>query len=244
MKNIKSLNIKITYYSHSVFAISYSNFNILIDPFFTKNPLFKHNMKLFNKCLDDIYYNFILLTHAHEDHFGDVVYIAKRCNSCVISNYEISMYLVNKYNITNIYSVNYGSFVDLDFGKLRYIWSNHSSSFCDGSYGGNPGGFLLCLLNKFIYISGDTGLNYDMKLIPIFCKKKIDLAILPVGGCYTMSFDDVLIASDFVECNLILACHYNTFSNIKINSLEYIKDVFKKKNKKIVFLNIGDSLFI
>jgi L-ascorbate metabolism protein UlaG (beta-lactamase superfamily) len=126
-----------------------------------------------------------------------------------------------------------------DFGKLKYTPAIHSSSFPDGSYGGQPGGFVIESKNKNIYIAGDTSLTMDMKLIPLFTK--LDLAILPVGSNFTMDVDEAVIASDFVECDKVMGYHFDTFGYIEIDH-EKAKKRFFEKGKDLMLLEIGESL--
>jgi L-ascorbate metabolism protein UlaG (beta-lactamase superfamily) len=234
--------MKVTYYSHSSFGIYCNKFHILIDPFFSNNPLKNIHYDLFNQCLYDIKFDYILVTHAHDDHIHDVGIIAERTNALVISNYEICNYLACNYKIKTL-GINFGSFINTDFGKIRYTWAQHSSSFDNNFYGGNPGGFLLYIYDKYIYISGDTALTQEMKLIPFLIDSRLDVAILPIGGLYTMDYHEVLIASDFIKCDNILPCHYNTYSNIKVD-IKHIETVFNNQNKIIHFLNVGESIHI
>src|SRR5690606_34739264 len=115
----------------------------------------------------------------------------------------------------------------------------HSSSFADGTYGGNPGGFVIEGEHKNIYIAGDTALTYDMKLIPM--RTKLDLAVFPIGSNFTMDVDDAIIASDFVQCDKILGYHFDTFGYIEINHNEAIKKFFDV-GKDLMLLGIGESL--
>ena len=138
--------------------------------------------------------DFVLLTHAHQDHTLDAETIAKNNNAHLVSNYEIAMYYEKK-GIT-VHPMNHGGSWQFDFGKVKYVNAIHTSSFADGTYGGQPGGFVI-EGHKNIYIAGDTALTQDMKLIPM--QTKLDLAILPIGDNFTMGVDDAIRASDFVE---------------------------------------------
>src|SRR5690606_22974749 len=104
-----------------------------------------------------------------------------------------------------IYPMNHGGTWDFDFGKVKYVNAIHSSSFPDGSYGGQPGGFVIETENKNVYIAGDTALTYDMKLIPM--KNPLDLAILPIGSNFTMDVDDAAIAAEFLGVTKVMGYH-------------------------------------
>lgn len=135
--------------------------------------------------------------------------------------------------------MNHGGSWVFPFGKVKYVNAIHSSSFADGTYGGNPGGFVIESEHKNIYIAGDTALTFDMKLIPL--RTKLDLAILPIGNNFTMDIDDAIIAADFLECDKILGYHFDTFGFIEINHNEAIKKFFDA-GKDLMLLDIGASI--
>lgn len=137
--------------------------------------------------------------------------------------------------------MNHGGSWEFDFGRVKAVNAIHSSSFPDGSYGGNPVGFVISAEGKNIYLAGDTALTYDMKLIPLFFK--LDMAILPVGGNFTMDIGEALIASDFIECNKIMGMHYDTMEMISINH-EEAKKKFSDRGKELILLNIGESVTV
>lgn len=136
--------------------------------------------------------------------------------------------------------MNHGGKFSFDFGTAKYINAIHSSVLPDGTYGGNPGGFVLNNDSKSIYIAGDTALTKDMELIPMTCPK-LDLAIFPIGDNFTMGCEDACIASDFIGCNKIIGYHYDTFPPIKIDQ-QKAKDHFSEHGKELILLNIGESL--
>ena len=225
--------MKISYLGHASLAIEVADTHIIVDPFIIGNELAK------DVDVNSLKADYILLTHAHFDHVADVEVIAKRTGAKLISNYEIVTHFGTKGY--DGHPMNHGGSWQFDFGKVTYTNAIHTSSFQDGSYGGNPGGFILETVEGNIYIAGDTALTYDMKLIPL--KAKIDLAILPIGDNFTMGVDDAVIASDFVECNKILGYHYDTFGYIKIDHDE-AKVKFLSKNKELILLEIGKSINI
>lgn len=224
--------MKITFYGQNTLLIQIQEINVLIDPFISGNPLSKDAVDI-----NDIKADYILLTHAHQDHILDAEAIAKNNNATIVSNYEIA----NHYEAKGIevHPMNHGGNWDFEFGKVKYVNAIHTSSFPDGSYGGQPGGFVIEGEHKNIYIAGDTALTMDMKLIPMMTK--LDLAILPIGDNFTMGIDDAIIASDFVECDKVLGVHYDTFGYIEIDHDE-AKRKFFEKDKDLMLLSIGESL--
>ncbi len=223
--------MKITYFGHAALGIYAAGKNIIVDPFISANP------KASGIDINSLDADYILITHAHGDHTLDVEAIALRTGAVIVSNAEIADYYAAKG--FNSHGMNHGGSWNFEFGKLKYVTAHHSSSFPDGTYGGNPGGFVLESNGKNIYIAGDTALTMDMKLIPM--RTKLDLAILPVGSNYTMDIEDAIIASDFLECDKILGYHYDTFGFIEINHDESIRKFFNK-GKDLMLLGIGKHI--
>ena len=223
--------MKITFYGHACLGIQVNDVNILVDPFISANP------KASAIDINTIKADYILITHAHQDHILDVEAIATRTNAVIVSNYEIATFYESKG--FEHHPMNHGGSWDFEFGTLKYVNAIHTSSFPDGSYGGQPGGFVIEGEHKNIYIAGDTALTFDMKLIPL--QTKLDLAILPIGDNFTMGIDDAILASDFVECDKILGYHYDTFGYIEIDH-EAAKRKFFEKDKDLMLLEIGDFI--
>jgi L-ascorbate metabolism protein UlaG (beta-lactamase superfamily) len=223
--------MKITFLGHASLQIEMEETTILVDPFITGNP------KAQSVDISKLQADYILVTHAHQDHILDVEAIAKRTGAKVVSNFEIVTYFGNL-GIEG-HPMNHGGTWEFDFGKVKYVNAIHTSSFPDGSYGGQPGGFIIEGEHKTIYIAGDTALTYDMKLIPMHTK--LDLAILPIGDNFTMGIDDAITASDFIDCDKILGYHYDTFGYIEIDH-KIAKHKFFEKDKDLMLLEIGESL--
>lgn len=226
--------MKITYFGHSCFSVETNGYQILFDPYIRPNELAKHI------DVDAIKADYILLSHGHEDHIADAVYIAKRTGATVVSNFEIVNW-INSKGITNTHPMNIGGQWRFDFGAVKCVNAVHSSVLPDGSYGGNPMGFLIETKNKNFYYAGDTALTYDMKLIGEY--RNIDFALLPIGDNFTMGIDNAIIASDFINCNNIIGVHYDTFGYIKIDSNEAIRK-FRTAGKNLQLIPIGDTIEI
>lgn len=223
--------MKITFYGHASLGIEINDVHIIVDPFISQNP----NASSID--IEELKADYILVTHAHQDHILDVEAIAKRTGAVVVSNFEIATHFDNL-GIEN-HPMNHGGQWDFEFGNVKYVNAIHTSSFPDGSYGGQPGGFVIEGEQKNVYIAGDTALTMDMKLIPMFTK--LDLAILPIGDNFTMGVEEAILASDFVQCDKVLGVHFDTFGYIEIDH-EEAKRKFFDKNKDLMLLEIGESI--
>lgn len=224
--------MNITYYGHSCFGVEINEKHILFDPFISPNELAK------NIDINTIKADYILISHGHNDHIADAEAIARRTKAKVICNWEIHVWLQKK-GVENIHPMNIGGKVKLDFGNVKCVSAIHSSGLPDGSYGGNPMGFVIESTEKNFYYAGDTALTYDMKLIGDY--RKIDFAFLPIGDNLTMGVDNAIIACDFIDCNNVIGMHYDTFGYIKIDKQEAISK-FNRNGKKLSLLEIGETL--
>ena len=223
--------MNITFYGHSTFGLEVGGIHILVDPFITANPKASHI------DINQLKADYILITHAHQDHVLDVEAIAKRTEAVIVSNYEIVNHFVSKG--LKGHHLNHGGTFFSDHFSAKYVNAVHTSSFVDGTYGGQPGGFVITANNKSLYIAGDTCAHFDMKLIPMFTK--LDAAILPIGDTFTMGVDEAIVASNFVACTKIIGCHYNTFPPIEIDEQE-AKNKFILSGKELLLLEIGEKV--
>lgn len=224
--------MNITYYGHSCFGVEIKGKHILFDPFISPNELAK------SINVDTVKADYILISHGHEDHIADAVTIAKRTNARVICTYEIYVWLSKK-GIENIHPMNIGGKVKLDFGNVKCVNAVHSSSLPDGTYGGNPMGFVVESEEGNFYYAGDTALTYDMKLIGNY--RKINFAFLPIGDNFTMGAENAIIASEFINCKDIIGMHYDTFGYIKIDHAE-AKSKFERSGRNLTLMNIGETI--
>lgn len=223
--------MRYTYYGQSCFLLEADGKKFLFDPFITHNPLAK------DIDIKTIEADYILVSHGHADHIPDLVAIANRTKAQVIALVEVAEW-ITKQGVKNVTDINFGK-SRFDFGTLRTVWAVHSSANPDGSYGGNPAGYVLELEGKTLYFAGDTALTLEMKLLADL--HKLDYAILPIGGHYTMDVDDALIATKYLECDTVIGVHYNTFPPIQIDTEEAISK-FKRENKILLLPGIGESI--
>ena len=223
--------MKITFYGQACFGLEFGGKHLLFDPFITPNEKAKDiNIK-------DIKADYILLTHGHQDHIADAEAIAKNNDAIIVSGFETAVFFGNRG--CKYHPMNHGGKWKFDFGTVKIVNAVHSSSFPDGSYGGNPHGFVIWNDDTCFYHAGDTALTMDMKLIPMTCPK-LDFAILPIGDNFTMGHEDAAIAAEFIECDNIVACHYDTFGYIVIDK-DAAKASFSKRSKTVKLPNIGET---
>lgn len=235
--------MKLTFLGHAAFLLETMGQRLLIDPFISPNAKAKEALDQHPELAtvldpEKIKADYLLVTHGHEDHVADAPAIAKRNEATVISSYEIVSWFGGQ-GIKG-YPLNHGGKADFTFGTLKYVNAIHSSVLPDGTYGGNPGGFVLWNEEGCCYIAGDTALTWDMKLIPMTCPK-LNFAVLPIGDNFTMGYEDAVLASDFIECEQVVGCHYDTFPYINLDKEAAIK-AFQEKGKKLLLPAIGESL--
>ncbi|WP_443944890.1 metal-dependent hydrolase [Pedobacter sp. AW1-32] len=223
--------MKFTYYGQSCFLIEAEGKKFLFDPFIKPNPLAK------DIDTSKIEADYILVSHGHGDHVADLVELAKQTNAEVIAMVEVAGW-IRKQGIEKVTDINFGV-QDLSFGKMRTVWAVHTSSNPDGSYGGNPAGFVLELEGKQIYFAGDTALTLEMKLLADL--HSIDYAILPLGGHYTMGVDDAVIAAKYINTTQVIGVHYNTFPPISIDTEDAVEK-FKRENITLLLPDVGETI--
>jgi len=223
--------MKFTYYGHACFAVEAGGKTLLFDPFITPNPLAEK--------IDaaKIAADFILVSHGHGDHVADVVEIAKRTGAPVIAPFEVGDWFEKK-GVKNVQAMNHGGAAKTSFGRVKLTAAIHSSSMPDGSYGGNPCGFIIESSGGNFYYSGDTALTMDMKLIGE--STRLTFAALCIGDNFTMGVEDAVKAAEFVSCHDILGLHYDTFPPIKMDHDKALA-TFKAAGKNLVLLQPGQA---
>lgn len=224
------MSTTITWIGHASLALETGGFSLLVDPFLSDNPTC-------NITPEEVNPDFILLSHGHGDHLGDTVPIARRTGATVITNDELSRWLEKQDLKTH--GQHLGGGYHHPFGYLKLTTAIHGSGLPDGSYGGNPAGFLLTTKDdQRIYLACDTGLFGDMRLIG---EEGIDLAVLPIGDNYTMGPDDALRAVKFIQPAHVIPIHYNTFDVIAQDPHAWAARVEKETPSKVHVLNPGES---
>ncbi len=225
---------RLTWLGHGTWSIETGDQTILLDPFLNDNP----------KCpisADEAKADVILISHGHFDHLADAPAVAQRTGAQTYCIHEIAQWLAEQHGVDNITGMNLGGSVDLPFGMVKLVQAQHSSSFPDGGYAGQPGGFLLKLEDGNIYLACDTALFYDMKLI---AAPGIDLAVLPIGDLYTMGPNDSLEAIRLIDPNYVVADHYNTWPAIEQDGSAWADKVRKGTKAKPLFVDPGGTVVL
>ena len=216
----------ITYLGHSAFEIKISDKKILIDPFLVKMPNYDYS------DVTDVF-----VTHGHGDHLGSAIEISKQTGATITAVFELANYCATKG--ANVNGINLGAWLDFDWGRVIAVPAFHSSSTPEGIYAGCPCGYIFEIEGKIIYHAGDTCLNSEMKIIGDIYQP--DIAMLPVGGQYTMDIENAIIASEWLNVTVVIPMHYNTFEAINVDIIEFERQI-REKGKVPVVLKIGQTL--
>ncbi len=222
--------VRITYHGHDCFSIATDAAQLLLDPFLTGNSLA-------DVRAEDVQADYILLSHAHSDHLGDTVPIAKRTGATVISNFEIATYMGEQG--VQAHPMHIGGAYRFPFGKVKLTIAHHGSAFPDGRYGGNPCGFLLWLEDKVLYFAGDTALTTDMTLL---ASEHVDVAMMPIGDNFTMGPEDAVKAVQFVQPKTVILMHYDTFDVITQDEQAVADDIENATGIRAVVMTPGESM--
>ena len=225
--------MKLTYLGHSAFWLDASGYKLVFDPFITGNPMASVKPKGLKP-------DYILISHGHSDHLGDSLEIARGANATIIAPYELAIYCQNMG--ANISPMHIGGKINLPFGWVKLTLALHGGGIetSDGIIcGGNPCGFLLHIEGKYIYHAGDTGLFSDMRLIAEWAEERLDVALLPIGGRFTMDVEDAARAAEFLRAKYIIPMHYNTFEPIKADPSRLIP-LLQDISTRVIILKPGD----
>ncbi|HEX6914702.1 MAG TPA: metal-dependent hydrolase [Chitinophagaceae bacterium] len=224
--------MKFTYYGHACFSIEVTGKKLLFDPFITPNPAAKEI------DVNSIGADYIFISHGHGDHIADAVSVAGKTGALCVGSAEVEGWL-QKNGVERTHGMNHGGYIQFDFGRVKGVNAIHSSSFPDGSYAGNPMGFVFNTGEADFYYTGDTALTMDMQLVPAWARLRF--AVMPIGGNFTMDPYDALKAAEFVKCDTVIGVHYNTFPPITIDT-DAATALFEKAGKRLLLPAIGQTI--
>jgi L-ascorbate metabolism protein UlaG (beta-lactamase superfamily) len=225
----------IRFLGHACFELSDGDTSVLIDPFLTGNPNAAANA-------DELSPTTILLTHGHADHIGDTVPIAKRVSAPVVAITELANEIGE--DGVDVFDPNLGGTVEFDWGSVRVVPAWHTSTTPKGTVN-TPAGLVIHFGGKTVYHLGDTALFSDLSLVSR--RDEIDVALMCIGGHYTMDRHDAVHAADFVQAHTVIPCHYDTFPPIETDAQAFKADVEAKTGyesrapEKVVVLAPGET---
>ena len=226
------MSITITWHGHNTFAMDVNGHKVVVDPFFAGNN------PAATVSADQVEADFVLQSHGHGDHIADTVGLAKRTGALVIGNFEICNW-IGAQGHEKTHAMNTGGGHDFAFGHVLMTPALHSSGLPDGSYGGDPAGYVVTADGKKIYFACDTALFSDMSLIG---DAGLDLAVVPIGDNFTMGPDDAFRAvSEYLKPGAVIPCHYNTWPLIEQDADAWAARVDGETSTEAVVLDIGDS---
>jgi len=220
----------IRFLGHACFELTDGDTRVLVDPFLTGNPKGAVEASELNPTQ-------IFLTHGHQDHYGDIVEIAKRTGAQCVAIVEIAGELEAE-GIENLANPNIGGTVEFDGGWVRLTPAWHTSTTPKGTVT-IPAGLVINVGGKTVYHLGDTGLFTDLQLVK--ARDHIDVALIPIGGHFTMDRHDAVTAADWVGADTVIPCHYNTFPPIETDDQAFKSDVESKTSSKVVILQPGET---
>ena len=225
--------MKLSFHGQSTIYFESNDKKVIVDPFISGND----KSDLDEQTLD---VDYIILTHGHGDHFGDVVELANRNHATVIGSAEVQGYLTTYHGIEHAHGMNIGGKYQFDFGTVKFVQAFHSSSYTneDGIYLGMPMGVIIEAEGKTIYHAGDTGLFSDMKLIAE--RHPVDVCFIPIGDNFTMGIEDASYAiNEFIKPKISVPIHYNTFPLIEQDPQKFKEAV---SQGEVQILQPGDEV--
>ena len=225
------MGCELIWYGHATWLIKTEQYQILVDPFFDDNPSSPVKAA-------EVEADFILVSHGHFDHIADAASIANRTEATVVAIFEIADWLAKNHQVAHTVGMNIGGTVTLPFGTVKMTPAIHSSQLPDGSYGGEPAGFVVTIEGQKIYFACDTALFSDMQLIGA---AGLELAVVPIGDHFTMGPDDSVQAAKWLNAKKILPAHYNTWPPIEQDAEAWARTIESETNSQPIVLTPGQT---
>ena len=234
--------MEIRYHGHSCFELSDDSARVLVDPFLKPN-----NPKAVATA-DEVDATHVVISHGHADHVADAVPVAKRTGAPCVAVVEIANWL-DANGVEETFDPNLGGTVEFDWGSVKLVPAWHTSTIpgseeapFSAEHGvpiGVPAGLILKIGGQTVYHAGDTCLFSDMKLIGE--RDPIDVALLPIGGHYTMDRHDAAVAAGLTGASTVIPMHYDTFPPIETDAEAFKSDVESETSAKVVVLAPGET---
>ena len=224
--------MEIRFLGHAAFSLSDGGTTLLVDPFLTGNPKAAASA-------DEVDAGAILLTHGHADHFGDTLDIAKRTGAPVVAITELAGEIGEELGGDHqVFDPNLGGTVEFDWGSVRLVPAWHTSTTPNGT-ASVPAGLVIGVGGKVVYHLGDTALFSDLKLVGE--RDKVDVALMCIGGHYTMDRHDAVKAAGLIGATTVIPCHYDTFPPIETDAEAFRSDVESKTSSNVAVLQPGET---
>lgn len=224
--------MEIHFHGHACFELRHGDHRVLVDPF-----LKPHNPAAVVTA-DEVDATHVLLTHGHGDHAADAVALATRTGAPCVAVVELANWLGGQ-GVETVHDPNIGGTVRFDWGWVKLVQAFHTSTLADGTVIGPATGLVIDIGGVTVYHLGDTGLFGDLKLIAQ--QTPVDVALIPIGGHYTMDRDDAAVAAELIGAATVIPCHYDTFPPIETDVQAFKSDVESRTSSKVVILAPGDS---
>ena len=228
------MSLQLTWLGHGSWAMKIGEADVLLDPFLDENPSAPCQAA-------DLAADFILVSHGHFDHVADVAPIANRTGATVVAIFEIAEWFNSAHGVKNTIGMNLGGGVDLPFGRVTMTPALHSSQLPDGSYGGDPAGFVVAAADRKIYFACDTALFSDMQLVG---EKGIDLAVLPIGDLFTMGPEDAVRATRLINPRRVAPAHYNTWPPIQQDAVAWSRNIQSETDAEAIVIQPGETITV
>jgi len=224
--------VDIQFIGHATFELSDGSSRLLVDPFLAPNN------PVAGVSAEDVDPTHVLITHGHLDHVADAVAVAKRTGAQCLALTEIADWLAEQ-GFENVSEPNLGGTVEFDWGWVKVVQALHTGTLVDGTAVGASAGLVINLGGTTVYHLGDTCLFSDLRLIAE--RTPVDIALIPIGGYYTMDRHDAAIAAELIGANTVIPMHYDTFPPIQADAQAFKSDVESRTSSQVVILNPGDT---
>jgi L-ascorbate metabolism protein UlaG (beta-lactamase superfamily) len=224
--------MEIKFHGHACFELSDGSARVLVDPFL------KPNNPAAVASADEVDPTHVLLTHGHADHLADAVAVATRTGAPCVAIVEVANWLGDQ-GVGETHDPNLGGTIEFDWGWVKLVQAFHTNTMPDGVAAGQAAGLVINIGDTTVYHLGDTCLFGDLKLIAQ--STPVDVALIPIGGHYTMDRHDAVVAAELVGAGTVIPMHYDTFPPVEADADAFKSDVESKTSSQVVILKPGET---